>query len=166
MVTFEESKMIFSFPEEDVYRIEKSPLLADVELKATECVVRRGEVLMFVEAKSSTPQPQTEERFDGFIDDITTKFTHSLVFYNAVMLRHDGKELPEKVKSVELSNVSYSFVLIVHGHKMEWLPPLMDALKSRMRHVLKLWNISDVAVKVMNDQMALASHIIVGTKQF
>lgn len=32
MVTFEESKMVFSFPEDDVYRIEKSSLLADVEL--------------------------------------------------------------------------------------------------------------------------------------
>lgn len=164
MVTFEESKMVFSFPEDDVYRIEKSSLLAEVELKATECVVRRGEVLMFVEAKSSTPQPRTVEKFDDFIDDITTKFTHSLVFYNAVMLRHEDEELPKNVKVADLSNISYSFVLVIHGHKIEWLPPLMDALKSRMRYTLKLWNISDVAVKVMNDQMALANHIIVATR--
>lgn len=30
--------MVFSFPDEDVYRIEKSSLLAEVQLKATECV--------------------------------------------------------------------------------------------------------------------------------
>lgn len=164
MPTFEESRMTFSFPEDDVYRIEKSPLLAEVELKATECVVRRDEALMFIEAKSSTPRPQTVEKFDDFIDDITTKFTHSIEFYNALMLRHGGKGLPKNVGNVNLSNISYSFVLIVHGHKLEWLPPLMDALKSRMRHTLKLWNVADVAVRVMNDQIALASHIIVETK--
>lgn len=164
MVTFEESKMTFSFPEDDVYRIEKSPLLADVELKATECVVRKGDILLFVEAKSSTPRPQLEDKFDQFINEISTKFIHSLVFYNALMLRHDGKELPINVKNVNLSDVGYSFILVVHGHKLEWLPPLMDALKSSMRHTLKLWNISDVAVKVMNDQIALSNHIIVESK--
>ena len=30
MVTFEESNMVFSFPDEDVYRIEKLPLLAEI----------------------------------------------------------------------------------------------------------------------------------------
>ena len=128
MVTFEESKMVFSFPEDDVYRIEKSSLLADVELKATECVVCKD------------------------------------AFYNAVMLRHGDQNLPKNVKDIELMNVGYSFILVIYGHKLEWLPPLMDALKHRMRHTLKLWNISDVKVKVMNDEMALANHIIVETK--
>jgi len=97
MVTFEESNMVFSFPDEDVYRIEKSPLLAEVRLKATECVVSKE---------------------------------------NAI-------------------------ILVICGHKIEWLPPLMDALKSRLRHTLKLWNISDAAVKVMNERMALDKKIIV-----
>lgn len=80
------------------------------------------------------------------------------------MLRHGGQNLPKNVKDIELMNVGYSFILVIHGHKLEWLPPLMDALKHRMRHTLKLWNISDVKVKVMNDEMALANHIIVETK--
>ncbi len=164
MVTFEESKMVFSFPEEDVYRVEKSPLLAEVELKATECVVSRQGALLFVEAKSSTPRPQTAEKFESFIGEITDKFRHSLMFYNAVMLRHNGEGLPVNLKKVNLADVKYTFVLVVYGHQLEWLPPLMDALRSRMRHTLRLWNIPDVAVKVMNDRMALDNKIIVGSK--
>lgn len=152
--------MVFSFPDEDVYRIEKSPLLAEVQLKATECVVSRQNAVLFIEAKSSSPRPQPEDKFDKFIDEITDKFTHSLTFYNAAILRHDGAEMPTHVKNVDLREAHYSFILVIYGHKIEWLPPLMDALKSRLRHTLKLWNIPDVAVKVMNERMALDNQII------
>lgn len=70
------------------------------------------------------------------------------------------KNTPVHLKNVDLSEAHYSFILVIYGHKTEWLPPLMDALKSRLRHTLKLWNISDVAVKVMNEQMALDKKII------
>ena len=160
MVTFEESNMVFSFPDEDVYRIEKSQLLAEVQLKAAECVVRRQDMILFIEAKASSPRPQTEHKFDKFIDEITGKFSHSLTFYNATILRHEGESMPVHVKNVDLSEAHYSFVLVIYGHKIEWLPPLMDALKSRLRHTLKLWNIPDVAVKVMNERMAFDCQII------
>lgn len=160
MVTFEESNMVFSFPDEDVYRIEKSPLLAEVQLKATECAVFRQNVILFIEAKSSSPKPQPEGNFDKFIDEITDKFTHSLTFFNAAILRHEGENMPVHVKNVDLSEVHFSFILVIYGHKIEWLPPLMDALKSKLRHTLKLWNIPDVAVKVMNERMALDNKII------
>ena len=54
-----------------------------------------------------------------------------------------------------LKQVKYSFVLIIKKHDLSWLPPVSDALKSSMRHVLKLWNIPDVYLKVMNEKMAL-----------
>ena len=95
--------------------------------------------------------------------DITDKFVHSILFYNAVLLRHQEEPLPAIMRNVDLQTVQYSFVLVIHGHKLEWLPPLMDALKSKMSDTLKLWNISDTAVKVINDQMALDSHLIVKT---
>ena len=160
MVTFEESNMIFSFPDENVYRIEKSPLLAEVQLKATECVVRKQDIILFIEAKSSTPRPQTEDKFVKFIGEITDKFAHSLTFYHAAILRHGGENMPKNLKEVNLSDVHYSFVLVIYGHKIEWLPPLMDALRSSLRNTLKLWNIPDVAVKVMNERMAWDSKII------
>jgi len=164
MITFEESQMTFSFPKEEVYRIEKSNLLAKVHLKATECAVWRNGKVVFVEAKSSTPRPQKEEQFEQFICDITDKFVHSITFYNAVMLRHQEEVIPDVLKGVDLCAAQYSFILVIHGHKLEWLPPLMDALRSRMSDMLKLWNISDIEVKVINDQMALDAQLIIASK--
>lgn len=156
--------MTFAFPKEDIYRIEKSALLSKVHLKATECVVSKNGKLVFVEAKCSTPRPQSEEQFEQFMNDIADKFVHSILFYNAVMLRHQEELLPANIRNVDLHTAQYSFVLIVHGHKIEWLPPLMDELKSKMSDMLRLWNISDTTVKVINDQMALDGKLIVATK--
>lgn len=161
MLTFTESKMTFSFPEDDVYRIEKSDLLSKVHLKATECVVWRNGRLVFVEAKCSSPRPQRREEFDQFISDITEKFVHSITFYNAVMLRHAEELLPKNIKKVDLRKADYSFVLVIHGHQLSWLPPLMDALKSKMCDALRLWNVADVNVKVINDELALGRKLIV-----
>ena len=48
----------------------------------------------------------------------------------------------------------------MHGHKIEWLPPLMDALKKDLKSDLRLWNISDVSVKVINEQIAKSKGLI------
>lgn len=155
MVAFEGSGMKFSFEEDKVYRIEKASLLADVQLKATECVVSMSDKLVFVEAKTSAPRPQTKEDFDMYIQDITDKFADSIKFLNAVMLRHQEEKLPKQIADKNLNAVQYSFVLIIKRHELSWLPPVSDALKSSMRTVLKLWNVPDVNLKVMNERMAM-----------
>lgn len=155
MITFEESGMKFSFEEDKVYRIEKSSLVADIQLKATECVVSISDNLVFIEAKTSAPRPQTREDFDIYIQDITDKFADSIKYLNAVMLRHQEENLPEQIANKSLKQVKYSFVLIIKKHELSWLPPVSDALKSSMRHVLRLWNVPDVCLKVMNERMAL-----------
>ena len=155
MVTFEESGMTFSFEEDKMYRIEKSGLLADVQLKATECVVSISDKLVFVEAKTSAPRPQSKEDFDVYIQDITDKFADSVKFLNAVMLRHQEEKLPKQIADKNLKEVKYSFVLIIKKHELAWLPPVSDALKSSMRNVLNLWNVPDVSLKVMNERMAM-----------
>lgn len=155
MVTFEESGMKFSFAEDGVYRIEKSVLLSNVQMKATECVVSMQDKLVFIEAKTSAPHPQTREDFDVYIQDIIGKFSDSIQFLNAVRLRHEEEKLPEQVYGKDLKEAKYTFVLIIKNHEMSWLPPVSDALKSSMRHVLTLWNVPDKCLKVMNEKMAL-----------
>jgi hypothetical protein len=56
MTRFEESGMMFSFPEEDIYRIEKSEFLASVQMKACECIVKRDNKILLLEAKRSSPR--------------------------------------------------------------------------------------------------------------
>lgn len=51
--------------------------------------------------------------------------------------------------------------LIIHGHRVDWLIGLLDALKDAMREVVKQWNLRDSNVKVFNEEIALENKIIV-----
>jgi len=67
MAAFTESNMNFEFPDEDFYYIEKSPLLKQVDgFCSCECIVKLGEKVALIEAKSSTPHPQNKTKFDEF----------------------------------------------------------------------------------------------------
>lgn len=161
MTRFEESGMMFSFPDEDIYRIEKSEFLASVQMKACECIVKKGNNILLVEAKSSSPHPdKSAEKFHQFIEDIKKKFSDSLLFYNVMVLRQKEQGIGENLQSTDLREAKYQFVLIIKGHKKGWLPPLSDALKKEMRYILRLWNIEDVAVKVMNEEIAMTSNTL------
>lgn len=97
---------------------------------------------------------KNKEDFDKFICDIMSKFRDTLTFYNAVLLRHDEEPVGTELKKINPKEADYQMLLIIHGHKEEWLPPVMDALKSEVRHLLKLWNIKDTSVKVINETIA------------
>lgn len=120
MATFKESKMTFDFADDSFYHIEKSPLHSQVEGYATcECIVMLQDKVILLEAKSSTPNPRNEKDFDNFVCDIVAKFRDTMWFYHAVMLRHDEENMGAEIKSVNLKDANYQFLLIVHGHKEE-----------------------------------------------
>ncbi len=161
MIEFEESHMTFRFPGEDLYHIEKSPLVQGVEgFAVCECVARLGDKVYFIEAKSSSPRPNGKVRFNEFVAEITKKFADSLSVYHAVLARHDDEPVPEGLRSINMRDADYQLYLIVYGHQPEWLVPLSDALKSQLRHVLKVWNVKDVAVKVINEKIAKQKGLI------
>ena len=63
---FIESFMKFSFSDDDI--IEDDELVKDVEnVKACECVVLISENVALIEAKSSSPRVENEEKFQKFI---------------------------------------------------------------------------------------------------
>jgi hypothetical protein len=155
MVKFEESDMTFSFPEEDLYRIEKSELLATLQFKACECMVKKDNDILLLEAKSSSPrQDNSPEKFKVYIGEIGKKFSDSLLLYNAVLLRHKDEKMGGNLHRVDLRKAKYKLYLIISGHKAEWLPPLLNALKKELRTTLKLWQIEDTAIKVINKEKA------------
>ncbi|MCM1078816.1 MAG: hypothetical protein NC344_04165 [Bacteroidales bacterium] len=155
MATFVESGMTFDFPDESLYHVETSPLYAQVENFSTcECVVKLNGKVTLIEAKSSTPNPLNKEKFDDFVEDIASKFRDTMTFYHAALLRHDEEPIGTELVDIEHKEVEYQFVLIIHGHKEEWLPPVMDALKGRVKHVLRLWRIKETSVKVINETIA------------
>ncbi len=99
--------------------------------------------------------------FDNFINDICQKFEDSFSAYHAICSGYHRLDAKRRVPSgcKGLDNTKVRFILIVNGFKEEWFPPINDALKKRIRHFLKVWNIPDSSVKTLNADGAYAEGI-------
>ncbi|MBY0506073.1 MAG: hypothetical protein K2X03_19305 [Bryobacteraceae bacterium] len=63
-------------------------------------------------------------------------------------------ELPSAFKDLDLSQAAVCFVLVINGHKEEWLPPLQEALQKKLRPKTLAWDLKPPAVAVLNEQLA------------
>ncbi len=163
---FVESFMKFSFRDEDVFRIEEDELVRTAEgIKACECVVLISENIALIEAKSSSPKIDNEEKFQAFIGDIRQKFADSLQLFSDIKSKVKGEEaflrLPVNLRNAQIPSEAYKIYLIIHGHHLDWLNGLTDALRKEMKDVVKEWNLRDSNVKVYNEQTALENDLIV-----
>lgn len=164
MVEFEESGMRFLFAAEKTYYIEKSDVYAKklngAGVSSVECVTLRDDLICFIEAKSSAPNPATSvENFSSYVTKIAKKFTDSLMMCEAI----HGNLWSEEGIGVELKQKLYNapkirFVLIVQKHEKAWSASLQDCLAKEMRSLLKIWKAS---VIVLNKEQALDYHLII-----
>ena len=139
---FIESFMKFSFSDDDIFRIEEDELVKDVEnVKACECVVLISENVALIEAKSSSPRIENEEKFQKFISDIGQKFADSLQLFSDIKSKKKGDE---------------AFL-----RQLDWLLGLMDALRKELNDVVKQWDLRDSNIKVYNEATALENKLIV-----
>lgn len=165
-VSFEESGMQFGpFPRGRCFRIEKSETFRRLgdRVRMAEFLLlrnsRKGPAAVWVvEAKSSTPRPETRPGFDDdFIAEIREKLTNALSLGLAACLnRHPAAEaeLPEPFRKLDLSRLNFRLVLVVNGHPEAWLPPLKDSLAKALQPAVKTWALAPPAVAVLNDGMA------------
>lgn len=156
---FIESFMLFSFPDDDVFLIEKDPLMgSNSGRKSCECVVLLSPKLAFIEAKSSSPK-NTGPRFEEFIGEIKQKFEDSIALYDQIKAGMCGEaalnRLPINLRLTNVASDKYVVYLIIHGHREDWLMELSDALKDALRDVIRRWKMKDSNVKVLNDALAL-----------
>ena len=163
---FIESFMKFSFSDDDIFRIEEDELVKDVEnVKACECVVLISENVALIEAKSSSPRIENEEKFQKFISDIGQKFADSLQLFSDIKSKEKGDEafqrLPVNLQNTQIATEAYKIYLIIHGHQLDWLLGLMDALRKDLNDVVKQWNLRDSNIKVYNEATALENKLIV-----
>ena len=163
---FIESFMKFSFSDDDIFRIEEDELVKDVEnVKACECVVLISENVALIEAKSSSPRIENEEKFQKFISDIGQKFADSLQLFSDIKSKEKGDEafqrLPVNLQNTQIATEAYKIYLIIHGHQLDWLLGLMDALRKELNDVVKQWDLRDSNIKVYNEATALENKLIV-----
>ena len=158
-----ESNMIFGpFSSEKLYHIEKSSAYNDLGegFRSIEFVYMQNEKLLFIEAKPSSPRPTVENtlRFDDFIDEITTKFYDAFQLFLAVFLcRRTNDGMGAIIRECSYAETKLIFCLIIHGHKVEWLPPIQDTVRRRMAKHNKLWEIEFIAI---NDDIARSMKMI------
>ena len=163
---FVESFMKFSFADNDVFCIEKDPLIVETEgVKACECVVLINRNVALIEAKASSPSPKNEEQYNAFLEDIRQKFADSLRFFNEMKGGRHGEEVRLRIPSNLLSSTEspseYRIFFIIHGHQLDWLGGLQDSLREVLRDVVNQWNMRDSNVKAFNEETALVNNLIV-----
>ncbi|NOQ34862.1 MAG: hypothetical protein GQ569_03100 [Methylococcaceae bacterium] len=176
--TIEESGMQFgAFTDGLCCYIEKSTTLEQINKRAKKgegvqiaefLLLRQKEghspVIWLVEAKSSSPQPTTQPEFDKYIDDIKEKLSNTLSLCFAMLLkRHQPAEtdLSNNFKQLDLSTVSFRLILVINGHKTEWLPPLQNALQKALASTIKIWGEPFSSVIVMNEIEAKKHNLII-----
>lgn len=159
-----ESGMTFGpYPAGQCFYIEKSACYENVQegVQMAEFLLlkqqQQGPTVWVVEAKSSSPRPGTQPNFAEFIDEIRTKLTNGFLLAIAARLqRHPAaeNELPDAFKTLDLKGRGFRFVLVINGHKQEWLEPLQSALAQALKPVVKTWGLPAASVAVLNHDLA------------
>ncbi|SFB08031.1 hypothetical protein [Clostridium frigidicarnis] len=170
MVQVNESNMTFGdFQDDKIFQVEKSKLHNKIGngIKVVEFILLNDKnQLSFIEAKSSSPRPVKENtiRFNEYIDEIYEKFIHSFnLYYSAVLNRNnDYGEIHDNFFQLDNSKVKFRFILVIKGHRIEWLMPLSDALKEKLSYHNTIWK-SDVIV--MNDKIAAEYNLVKQTDE-
>ncbi|MGM0694843.1 MAG: hypothetical protein ACQEUN_15745 [Pseudomonadota bacterium] len=171
-----ESGMTFGpYPEGQCFYIEKSSTYKSIEngVKIAEFSLLHATkeatpTLWIVEAKSSSPRPETQPNFDDFIEEIREKLINAFSLSWASCLKRHKKaetELPKKIKELDLSNSGVRFILVIKGHEEGWLPPLQEALSLALLPTIKTWLFSPTAVAVMNEDIAIKHGLILHDRQ-
>lgn len=170
-----ESGMTFGpYPEGHCFYLEKSELYAAIQenVPMAEFLLLREskgkQVVWIVEAKSSTPRPETQPNFDAFIIEIKEKLINAFSLGWASCLgRHPHAEgnLPEKFRTLDLSQADVKFVLVINGHQEKWLPPLQDALKKALYSTVRSWAFAPASVAVINEILAVKYGLVLTEQQ-
>jgi hypothetical protein len=162
IVVVQESGMDFPLDDTKTFFIEKSTFVNKLNgFQLCEYVtIDNNSRVNMVEAKTSFAKPTNTQDFEEDIQEIVDKYSDSLQIFNALLLRHPLESSVAQMTGVNLRNADYLLVFVVKSLPLDGLPPIMNALKSRMKSVLKLWNIPDTFVKVFNEDKARAFGII------
>jgi hypothetical protein len=87
---------------------------------------------------------------------VKNQLLNAFSLYFAMRLnRHvSASELPDTFWVPDLSKVRVQFILIINGHKRDWLPPLQEALYKELHPTIRTWNPGPNPVIVLNDALA------------
>ncbi len=155
-----ESGMDFGpFDEKYLYQIEKSKMVQSLQIKIVEFIVYYKKALIFLEAKSSSPEPNQalsdkKGNFDEYIDDVSRKFINSVNIFVSICIKRNKDKISTELEKIDFSTINIKLLLVIKDHKIEWLSPISDALKTRLNDLCKTLNINPINILIINDTMA------------
>ncbi|MDR1291440.1 MAG: hypothetical protein LBK06_09590 [Planctomycetaceae bacterium] len=132
------------FISKDAFPIENSPTRKRLteDGKIVDFVRKLGSELLFVEVKSSFPNPnntETPESFSKEIAAICDKFTVSLKIFSAIKVGVTEDILPDALSYADKVKVTLA-VVICKFEKEEWCVPIKNALLRNLPdEIIKLW---------------------------
>jgi len=150
------------FIAENTFRIEESTTYTNIGegIKSVEFIRAKGDKLLFVEAKTTFPNPDNPSaenyiRFQEEITDICDKFIHSLNLYASVKIGVNEEAFANDFVPPEM--ISLVLILVVKNHEPSWCrkiqPKLISALPSYLK---KIWK---PEVLVMNHETAIKQNL-------
>lgn len=165
MITVTESGMTFGpFDERNLFKVEDSPFVRRLNgIKACEFVCWNGVTnqLVFIEAKSSVPNPRTSpEQFESYFIEMLEKFDNALQMLVAgVLIRSEelSDQLEAGIAQVNWSQATILFYLVIPDVPNEFLPGLTDKLRQILHRQLGIWK---AHAFVINRQQALKRQIV------
>ncbi|MDX9694357.1 MAG: hypothetical protein RBT49_01055 [Bacteroidales bacterium] len=161
-----ESGMSFPIVDESLFfHIENSNLYKSIQqgVKVAEFIKLDDQICYIFEAKTTFPNPNNKENgnvlnFDTSIGEIKDKFINTLSIFIANSLKRHGEnfynEMPVPFQTMELDTLNFKFILIIKDHKSDWLTPVNDELKRKIKVFFKSWNIKEHHLKVLNEELA------------
>jgi len=126
-------------------------------MSANEKIIIDDSILSFIEAKSSSPKTDNEERFNEFIKEISDKFLHSFELWLSIVTKRRNEDISENLRKIDMQIIKFKFILVINGHKEEWLVPIMYALKKVLKSYRKIWG---TEVIVLNENGAKRWNLI------
>lgn len=172
MIVIKESGMRFGeYDEKDVFYIEKSDeyqkKLMPNGVKSCEFILKKDNVIYFVEAKTTCPNEITANtpdekirKYHEYIEDIMDKMRDSLALYASVLLkRHEMADIPADMLSPDLSGQRIKLVLVVKNAEDAWLIPLKDKLSKVLKHDSRIWKFEEIYV--INEKRAREKHFVI-----
>jgi hypothetical protein len=168
MVTFDESGMTFGpFSDGACFRIEESTAYRAIQqgLKIAEfALLRKSEtVVWIVEAKRSSPRPGNQQDFQAFVREIRDKLATSLELLVSLWIgRHADtrNDLPQAFREINFESVEFKLVLVINGHRKDWLPDVQNEVQRALRPLIGIWALGGAAVAVINHEMAKSLGLI------
>lgn len=168
MIEFIESSMRFSFPANRCFRIETAEAYRDLSpygISSVECVftktVGKEEILVFLEAKTSTPNPNGPNRknLEMFLKSMRRKYLHSIQLCYAIL--HKRQSSMEKIGNALAAVLSepqrICLVLVVKEYEAAWCVQMKDTLAVALKDILRIWK---AEVLVLSEEMAREHSII------